>query len=114
MKEYIINAKDRSLGRVASETAAVLRGKNEVSFQGHQSPNISVSVINLDKIKITGQKVNQKKYAKYSGYPGGLRFIAMKKAIGENGKASVFKKAVSGMLPSNKLYKQMIKNLIIK
>lgn len=114
MKEYTINAKDRSLGRVASDAAAILRGKKEIDFQAHRLADVKVNIVNVDKILITGRKAEQKTYKRYSGYPGGLKYISLSKVLKEKGAAYVLKKAVMGMLPKNKLQKQMFKNLIIK
>ena len=114
MKEYTIDAKNKTLGRVASETAAVLRGKTDPSFEPNRVPDAKVSVINMADIKITGQKGKNKRYTRYTGFPGGLRFESMEKALKEKGMNYVFRKAVSGMLPRNKLYGAIIKNLIIK
>lgn len=114
MKEYIIDAKNRSLGRVASEVAAVLRGKSDPAFKPNKTSDVRVSVVNVDSLRITGNKLKDKEYSRYTGYPGGLRFESLDKAIKEKGMGYVFKKAVSGMLPKNKLYSQIIKNLIVK
>lgn len=114
MKEYTIDAKGKSLGRVASEAAAVLRGKKEVDFKPHSVAAVKVSIVSADKIIITGRKTEQKKYKRYSGYPGGLKYISFNKILKEKGVAYVLKKALTGMLPKNKLQKQMLKNLLIK
>lgn len=114
MKEYTIDAKNRSLGRVAAEAASVLRGKNDAAFKSNKAPEIILSVINTGDIKITGQKLKNKKYSRYSGYPGGLTYTAMEKTLREKGIGHIFKETVEGMLPKNKLKNQMIKNLIIK
>lgn len=114
MKEYTLDAKDRSLGRVASEAAAILRGKNSPSFKENEVPNIKLTVVNVDGVKITGQKLKQKEHKKYSGYPGGLVYTVLEKTLKEKGMGYIFKKAVMGMLPKNKLQEKMIKNLLIK
>ena len=114
MKEYTIDAKGRALGRVASEAAAILRGKNEASFQENIAPDIKLTVLNVDEIKLTGQKSKQKKYKFYAGYPGSLKFTPIERAIEKKGKSFVFRTAVLGMLPKSKLQIKMIKNLILK
>lgn len=114
MKEYTINAKDKPLGRVASDAAAILRGKKETDFKDNRVADVKVSIVNVDKIAITGRKTEQKTYKKYSGYPGGLKYVPLSKILKEKGAAYALKKAVLGMLPKNKLQKQMLKNLIIK
>lgn len=112
--EYIIDAKDRSLGRVASEAAAFLRGKKETNFAPNRLPDIKVKIINVSKIKITDKKLKQKKYKSHSGYPGGLKTTPLEKVLEKKGLEYVFKKAVMGMLPKNKLQDRMIKNLVIE
>lgn len=114
MKEYTIDAKGRALGRVASEAAAVLRGKNDASFQENIAPDIKLTVLNVDNIKLTGQKSKQKEYKTYAGYPGSLKSVPIERAIGKKGKSFVFRMAVLGMLPKSKLQIKMIKNLILK
>ena len=114
MKEYTIDAKGRSLGRVASEAAAILRGKNEAVFQENVAPDIKLTVLNVDQIKLTGQKSKQKEYKFYAGYPGSLKLTPIKRAIEKKGKSFVFRTAVLGMLPKSKLQIKMIKNLILK
>lgn len=113
-KIYTIDAKDRSLGRIASEAAAFLRGKNDVKFTPNIIPDIEVKIINIDKIKITGKKLKQEPYKKYSGYPGGLKIMLLGKVLERKGMPYIIKNTVFGMLPKNKLRKQMIKNLKIQ
>lgn len=112
-KEYILDAKDKSLGRLASETASILRGKREVDFAPNRLAAVKVKIINLDKLKISEKKIEQKYYKKHSGYPGGLKITPLKKALEKKGVAYIFRQAVMNMLPKNKLQKRMIKNLII-
>ena len=114
MKEYTIDAKGRALGRVASEAAAILRGKNDPSFQENIAPSIKLTVLNVENIKLTGQKIKQKEYKTYSGYPGSLKTTPIERAIEKKGKSFVFRTAVLGMLPKSKLQIKMIKNLILK
>ncbi len=114
MKEYTIDAKGRALGRVASEAAAILRGKNDVEFKNNVALDIKLVVLNVEQIKLTGQKGKQKKYKSYTGYPGSLKFTPIATTIEKKNKAYVFKTAVLGMLPKNKLHIKMIKNLILK
>ena len=105
-----LDVKNKSLGRAAAETAALLRGKNMPNFAPNKAPEHTVKIINLDKIKFSEQKKSQKAYKYYSGYPGGLKYTpAEKKNLDD-----IFRKAVWGMLPKNKLRKPMIKNLIIE
>ncbi len=113
IKEYILNAKDKSLGRLASETACILRGKKEVDFAPNRAASVKVKIINLDKIKISEKKIEQKYYKSHSGYPGGLKVTPMKKALEKKGIKYIFRKTVMGMLPRNKLQSKIIKNLVI-
>ena len=106
------DVKNKSLGRAASETAYLLRGKNSPSFTPNKIPENKVKIINLVQIKFSEKKKEQKTYKRYSGYPGGLKETTAKKIFEEKPEV-VFKKAVWGMLPKNKLRKFMIKNLII-
>lgn len=105
-----IDARDQSLGRLASRVALILRGKNRPSFQSHILSNEKVMINNVEKIKLTGRKVEQKRYYHYSGYPGGLRERKMKEVFEKTPK-EVLRRAVWGMLPKNRLRKEMIKNL---
>ena len=109
----VINATNKSLGRIATKAAILLRGKDRPDFAPNKAPNTKVKIISMDKVKITGNKLEQKTYSKYSGYPGGLKQIPMKKLHKEKPE-EIFKKAVWGMLPKNKLRKIIIKNLIIE
>ncbi|HDO23797.1 MAG TPA: 50S ribosomal protein L13 [bacterium] len=114
MIEQILDVKNKSLGRAASEAAAVLRGKNRPDFAPNRIPDIRLIIENIDKIKITGDKLKQKKYIRHSTYPGSLRVDKLEDIIKGKGIKYVFEKAVSGMLPKNKLKKEAIKRLIIK
>ena len=114
MNEYTIDAKNKPLGRVASEAAAMLRGKNAPSFEPNKISQVIVNVVNIGNVKITGQKSKSKEFTSYTGFPGGLRFESLEKAVKEKGMGYVFKKAVSGMLPKNKLHDKMLKNLRVK
>jgi len=107
-----LDATDKALGRLATETAVILRGKNMPDFAPNKAPSIKVKIINLDKLKLGESKVSQKKYRSHSGYPGGLKITAMKKAMEKKGMEYVFRKTVMGMLPKNKLRNKIIKNLI--
>ncbi len=112
--EIILNVKGKVLGRAAAEAAVILRGKNNTDFAPNRIPDIKLLVEDIDKIKITGNKLKQKKYIRHSGYPGSLKTPAMEDVIDKKGMGYVFEKAVSGMLPKNKLRKRMMNNLIIK
>lgn len=111
MKE--IDATDQSLGRLASRIAFILRGKDSPKFQPHILSEEKVVVSNVEKVKFTGRKLEQKKYYHYSGYPGGIRERKMGEIFAKNPK-EVLRRAVFGMLPKNRLRKEMIKNLQFK
>src|SRR3989344_1695463 len=108
-----IDAANQPLGRLASRIAQILRGKTSPKFQPHVLSDEKVVVENADKIRFTGRKLEQKKYYHYSGYPGGLSEKKMKDVFNKNPK-EVLRRAVLGMLPKNRLRKEMIKNLQFK
>lgn len=108
-----IDATNKILGRLASEIALLLRGKNQANFVPYRIMGEVVKVVNVDKMKFTGKKLKQKEYYHYSGYPGGLKSTTLEKMFKSN-PGQVLKKAVWGMLPKNKLRKEMMKRLIIK
>ena len=111
--KYVIDAKDKSLGRVASEAAVVLAGKNIPSYAPNKIPDYQVVITNVSKMKITGNKMKGKKYIRHSGYPGGQKVASMEEVIKKKGIEYVLRQAVSGMLPKNKLRKKMLDNIII-
>ena len=113
-QQHIIDAAGVSLGRLASRIAILLRGKNKANFVRHLDQRESVDVENIDKVKITGNKLNDKIYYRHSQYPGGLKETKMKDLIAKKGMAEILRKAVYGMLPNNKLRKAMMKRLTIK
>lgn len=109
---YIIDAQNKILGRLAVEAAKILRGKHKVEF----TPNIDcgdfVIIINAAKVKVTGRKLEQKVYRRYSGYPGGLKEIYLDKFLNKN-PVEVIRLAVTRMLPSGPLGRDLIKKLKI-
>ncbi len=111
--ETVIDAKNRSLGRVATEAANVLRGKTSATYSPNIMPKIKVKVVNISQAKTTGKKYEQKKYMRHTGYPGGIKYTSLKKITAENPKAG-FKKIIRGMIPNNKLRKEILKNLIVE
>lgn len=112
-KEYEIDAQGKKLGRVASEAAIILMGKNRADFARNAIPEVKLKIINSAKIETTNKKMEQKVYKNYSGYPGGLRERSMKKVVADSGMKEALRIAVRGMLPKNKLRDRMMKNLII-
>jgi len=116
-KTHTIDATNRVLGRLASEIAVLLRGKGKPDFVPYKDMGDSVIVKNVNKLKFSGKKIEQKKYYRHSGYLGGLKEISLKKLLAEGssqGPAEVLKKAVYGMLPKNKLRAKQIKRLKIE
>ena len=111
-EKLVIDAKSKSLGRIASAAAASLLGKNSPGFLRHKKEKRIVEVINAGKIKITGAKLMQKTYSRYSGYHSGLHKVKMSAMFSDNPNL-VVRKAIWGMLPKNKLRKILIKNLKI-
>jgi len=111
---YEIDAQNKKLGRLATEVAVILMGKNRPDFVRNAIPDIKLKVLNASKISVTNKKMDQKVYKNYSGYPGGLKERSMKKVVADKGMREALRIAVRGMLPKNKLRDQMMKNLIIK
>ena len=112
--EYTINIAGKKLGRVASDIAMKLMGKNTPQYAPNVVANIKVIVEGADKIDFGDKKLSEKEYQRYSGYPGGRKVFTMKDVIEKHGAEEVLRRAVYGMLPANKLRKPRIKNLIIK
>ena len=107
---HTIDVEGRSLGRVASQIAVLLMGKHKPSFVPNQDLGDFVLVKNIRKVKITGKKIEQKKYYRHSGYLGHLKEISLKKVMDSN-PGEVLRRAVSGMLPKNRLRKPRLKRL---
>lgn len=111
-KIQTIDATGKSLGRLATEIAVILRGKNKATFDPARDEGNFVEVANCDKIKFTGKKLDQKEYKWHTTHPGGLKTKRVKDVFNKN-PGEVLKRAVWGMLPKNKLRHQMIKRLKI-
>jgi len=109
---YVVDATDRPLGRLASEIANVLRGKHHPEYSPHLSLGDHVVVINANKVHISGNKVEQKLYYRFSGYPGGLKIRSMRDVIDQDPTA-VVQLAVRRMLPKTRLGRVMLKKLKI-
>ena len=107
---HLFDASEENLGRLASRVAVILRGKDKVTFTPHLDGGDFVVVVNSDNLKVTGNKLENKIYYHYSGYHGGIKEISLGKLI-EKDSTEVIKKAVFGMLPKNKLRKEMMKRL---
>ena len=109
---YVIDAAGKPLGRVATKAAHVLRGKNKTTYTPHVDCGDYVIIINADKVKLTGNKLNDKMYYNHSGYPGGLRERNAKVMI-EKYPEEMMERAVKGMLPHNRLVRAMYKKLFV-
>jgi len=107
---HTIDVKGKPLGRVASQIAVLLMGKHKPDFVPNQDRGDFVHVKNVEKIKLTGKKIEQKKYYRHSGYLGHLKEISIKKVMSYKPE-EILRRAVSGMLPKNRLRKQRLKRL---
>jgi large subunit ribosomal protein L13 len=111
-KWYVVDAEGLTLGRVASQVAAVLRGKNKAIFTPFIDTGDYVIVVNADKINVTGKKLQDKLYRRHSEYTGGFKEITLKEMLAKKPE-EVIKHAVKGMLPKNALGKDMLKKLFV-
>lgn len=109
-KWYVVDAADHTLGRLASEIASVLRGKNKPTFTPHMDTGDYVIVINAEKVKVSGKKLNQKIYYQHSDYVGGMRETTLKEMLAKKPEF-VIEHAVKGMLPKGPLGRQMYRKL---
>ena len=107
---YLVDATDMVLGRLSTQIASILRGKNKPYFSPHLDTGDYVVVINAEKVRLTGNKESSKTYQRYSGYPGGRTEIPFKKML-EQKPEEIILHAVKGMLPKNILGRQIIKKL---
>lgn len=109
-KWLLVNAEGKNLGRLSSEVAKLLRGKHKTNFTPHADCGDYVVVINAEKVQLTGQKWTKKTYIRHTGYPGGQRFTTASELMAKKPFAMV-ERAIKGMLPTNKLGRQIYKNL---
>lgn len=109
---YVIDATNKTLGRMSADIAAVLRGKNKPYFTPHVDCGDYVIVINADKVILTGDKPLKKEYITFSGYPGGQKRESAKNLLARRPEA-VIERAVKGMLPKNRLGRQLFKKLFV-
>jgi large subunit ribosomal protein L13 len=107
---YVIDAEGQTLGRLASKIAPLIKGKHKPIYTPHLDCGDFVIVINAEKVRVTGRKLDQKFYHRHSGYPGGLRSTSLRDQLATHPER-VLEAAVRGMLPKNKLGRQMIKKL---
>jgi len=109
-KWYVVDAEGQSLGRLASNIAQILRGKNKPYYTPHVDCGDYIVVINAEKVRLTGNKMSNKLYLRYSGYPGGQKKRTAEQMLEKN-PISLVETAVKGMLPKNRLGRQMFKKL---
>lgn len=109
-KWYVIDAEDKTLGKIASEVASILRGKKKPIYTPHVDTGDYVIVINAEKVRVTGKKEEQKIYKSHSGYPGGLKETTLRE-LRANKPEEIIRHAVKGMMPKGKLGRQMFKKL---
>ena len=107
---YIVDAQGQTLGRLATKIAAVLKGKHKVIYSPSMDTGDYVVVVNADKLAVTGRKLDDKKYYRFTGYPGGLNEITLRDQLAKHPER-VLQAAVKGMLPHNRLGRQMYKKL---
>src|SRR2546428_1703506 len=106
----VVDADGATLGRLATEVAAILRGKHKATFSPHLDTGDPVIVVNASKVRVTGNKLQAKKYVRHSGYPGGLRSETLEQLLARRPE-EVVRRAVRGMLPRNRLGQQMSRKL---
>ena len=111
---HLIDAKGARLGKVAAEAAGFLMGKDRADFVRNDAPKVAVRIIHAGQTDIPARKAAQKEYVHYSGYPGGRKNIPLRDVAGKKGYQELFRKAIRGMLPKNKLQAIMMNNLIVE
>jgi large subunit ribosomal protein L13 len=107
---YLVDAEGQTLGRLATQIADTLRGKRKPQYTPHVDTGDFVVVVNAEKVAVTGNKLDQKRYYRHSGYPGGLRSRTLRQQL-ERRPTEVLRTAVKGMLPKNKLARQQLTKL---
>jgi large subunit ribosomal protein L13 len=108
----VVDAENQVLGRLCSEIAKIIRGKNKPSYTPHTDCGDQVIVINADKVRLTGKKLTDKVYTRHTGYPGGQRFATPREVLAKNPRG-VVEAAVKGMLPKNRLGRALFNNLYV-
>ena len=109
---YLIDAEGQTLGRLATEIARLLRGKNKAQYTPHVDTGDFVVVVNAEKVVVTGRKAEQKVYYRHTGYPGGLRETSYEVMLGRK-PTEILRKAVRGMMPKTRLGRQQLRKLKI-
>jgi large subunit ribosomal protein L13 len=113
MKKHVIDAQNKKLGRIATEAAAILIGKDTPEFARNTVPDVKVEIINAAKADISSKKKETKFYLTYSGHPGGQKNETLQNLIERKGITEAFTRAVKGMLPDNKLKTKRLLNLSV-
>ncbi len=111
---HTIDASNKPLGRLASEVAALLNAKNSINFVKNRVADVSITIINASKVKITGNKMKESVHKSFSGYPSGLKEMPLSYVAEKKGYGELIKHAVKGMLPKNKLQDIRMKNLVVE
>jgi large subunit ribosomal protein L13 len=111
-KWYVVDAEGQTLGRLATEIATILRGKNKAQYTPHVDTGDFVVVVNAEKVVVTGKKAEQKVYRRHSGYPGGMKETSYARMM-DRKPTEVLRKAVKGMMPRTRLARQQLKKLKI-
>ena len=114
MNKHIIDAKGRVPGRVATEVAVLLMGKDRTDFARNRIPDVEVEVTNVDALTLEAKKLKAKMYSHHSGFPGSLTRHSQEHVVKTKGAKEVLRRAIYGMLPKNKLRSKMMNNLKIK
>lgn len=107
---YVVDATDQTLGRLATQIASILRGKTKPQYTPHEDVGDFVVVINAEKVRVTGRKLDQKMYYRHTGYPGGIRSVTLRRQL-EKHPERVIEHAVKGMLPRGPLGRRQFKKL---
>jgi len=110
---YEVDARGKSLGRLATEVVILLRGKNKASFQPNALPSHNVIITNLKDVRVSGKKLEQKKYFRFSGYPGGIKCNYLKDLILRNPE-KLIRQVIYNMLPKNKLRSKLMNKIKVK
>jgi large subunit ribosomal protein L13 len=111
-KWYVVDAEGQTLGRLATEIAHILRGKNKPQYTPHVDTGDFVVAVNAEKVVVTGRKAEQKVYRRHSGYPGGLKETSYEQMM-ERRPTEILRRAVKGMMPKNRLARQQLRKLKI-
>ena len=111
-KWYVVDAEGQTLGRLATEIARILRGKNKPQYTPHVDTGDFVVVVNAEKVVVTGRKAEQKVYRRHSGYPGGLKTTTYEQLL-ERRPTEILRRAVKGMMPKTRLARQQLRKLKI-